>query len=218
MAYLVLLALVVGAGIGGSVLGELLGVSAPWWAWSILAAAVIGLAWLRGVARAIDARLKALTDARNELQFWDFSSSGEASDHDERIHFPSLLMREHNVVGGDEWLWLYRVHRRADGVWERRLNDGAPILKNRRVQRTLKGLAPDDHSRDEEFDAEVTAWQAFGDGTVEMAYQRFIHAQDVLVNDAIDEEWTKEADEFEKEEQAREAKSPSTASTPSGGG
>jgi hypothetical protein len=39
-----------------------------------------------------------------------------------------------------------------------------------------------------------------------MAYQRFIHAQDVPVDDSIDEKWTKEADEFEKKEQAREAK------------
>jgi hypothetical protein len=198
MSYVVVLAVVVGVGIAGSVLGVLLGVSAPWWAWSVLAATVIGLVWFRRAAKAIDARLITLTEARYELQFWDFG--------DLRLHFPSLLMREDNSLDGDEWLRLYAVRRRTDGVWERRLNDGAPILMNRRLQRALKDLDPDDHSRDEEFDAEVTAWQAFGDGTVEMAYQRFIHAQDVPVDDSIDEKWTKEADEFEKKEQAREAK------------
>lgn len=206
MSYVVVLVVVVGVGIGGSVLGALVGVTAPWWAWSILAAAVIGLAWFRRAAKAIDARVKALTEARYELQFWDFTYSGEGMYQSERIHFPSLLMRENNVAGGDQWLRLYAVRRRADGVWERRLNDGASILMNRRVQRSVNRLDPDDHSRDKEFDAEATTWRAFNDGTVEMAYQRFLHAQDVTVNDSIDEKWTKEADEFEKKEEAREAK------------
>jgi hypothetical protein len=206
MSYLVALVVVVGVGLCGSVLGTLLGVSAPWWAWSILAAAVTGLAWYRSVAKAIDARLEAQTEARDELQFWEFRYRAEDYSQSESIHFPSLLMREHNVSFGDESLRLYAVRRRADGVWERRLNDGAPILTNRRVERILNSLDPDDHSRDKEFDAEVTAWQAFGDGTVEMAYQRFIHAQDVTVKDSINEKWTKEAEEFEEKAQARDAK------------
>jgi hypothetical protein len=190
MASFIFAVLVLAAGIAGKHLGGYVGLPAPWWAWSLLTAVVVGLNWTFRVGSSLADLLKERTDARAKLQFCG------------GVHFPSLLMRE--SFSGSR-LRIYDVRRTLDGIWERRLYTSAgSILMNRRRQRLDFNLPPGDRTRDEEFDNAAKKWEAFGEFWLETGFQRFIHAQDVPINDDIADLWLKEADDIEKEEKARE--------------
>ncbi|HEY6476356.1 MAG TPA: hypothetical protein VI456_07210 [Polyangia bacterium] len=165
----------------------------------------IGLAWALRLARTLDAQRKELMDERRELQYWDLTVSGDGYYSSQRLHFPNLLLRE-SSASGDITFTLYDVRRKPDGVWERCLHDGASVLMHRRYRRIMGRLAHDEHTRDREFDADAKTVRHFASLEIEIAYQRFIHAQDVPIVDAetIIEAWEKEADEAEQRERKRE--------------
>jgi hypothetical protein len=188
MASFLFAVLILAAGIAGKHLGGYVGLPAPWWAWSLLTAVVVGLNWTFHAGSSLGHLFNERTEARAKLQFCG------------GVHFPSLLMRE----SVEHWLRIYDVRRSHAGVWERRIHAHGSILMNRRHQRLEADLPPGDGTRDEEFDEAARKWEPFGDFWLETGFQRFIHAQDVPINDDIADLWLKEADDREKKEKAHE--------------
>jgi hypothetical protein len=128
---------------------------------------------------------------RIELQWFEPSDA-------HRLHFPSMLMMYSAL--DDYYVRLYALRRTADGTWQRR-----PTERSHEVE--VKEM----HAVEDWWDLQkaLPEWKTMEDPRIEVAYQRFIHAQDVvIVGDRGDRKTQAEA-WFEEEETYVESKAKS---------
>lgn len=133
----------------------------------LIIAIALGASWaIRDARRILQvwARLEdQRREARYELQWFDeFVES--------RLHFPTMLLRWH--ASEDVDMSLYNVRRNGDGTWQRQIT-------SRSHEVWVKQMYPVE--RWWEKQQEEREWEELYSAQVEVAYQRFIHAQDVPI-------------------------------------
>jgi hypothetical protein len=141
--------------------------------------------------------------ARVDLQFWeaDLAPGETECGSSIEVHFPSMLMKSTfwNVDGADT-LRVFHVRRQADGTWEMRMTAESYDIECRNSQ--------DVGYTKEELEAlEKTGrdWRPLRAevGSLETAYQRFIHAQDVPITDP-EADWRKKERQLAQREAHRQ--------------
>jgi hypothetical protein len=124
--------------------------------------AASALRQLRGILSVVLQYEDERAERRFELQWFDEDYG--------KIHFPSMLMLYRSM--DDYYLRLYALRRAADGTWHHRLT-------SRSHEAEVKEMRPVEEWWDRQ--RAMPEWKPIEDPRIEVAYQRFVHAQDVAI-------------------------------------
>lgn len=169
------------------------------WLWIILGLSAIIIA---------SSAAKRKQEQRYELQFWEkHERPNDECWMSMGIHFPTMLLRyKFDCIGGPNSLRLKHVKRNSDGSWDMRYTDRSWLIEYNDQQHNLASLSSgirdmfesDIKERLKKMEQEGNIWVTmdpyFFDGSLETAYQRFIHTPDIPIASLT---WL---DEEEKEE------------------
>lgn len=132
---------------------------------------LFGAAWIGW--RILKARAEAAADRHErllDLQLWSQNHDGDDTIDRLQVHFPSMMARHSTCMLGLEDVTIYHVRRKPDGTWERRYTH----------ESWLDHLEYLREWRPDEVKEATNDWHAGFDSSIETAYQRFIHAPDVV--------------------------------------
>jgi len=105
----------------------------------------------------------------DQLQFWSTKYFVGSYAHWWSIHFPSMTLRTKNIDGSAH----YHLRRTDGGRWERRLTEASYAREHERTR--ALDLFLDSAGYVAARDGNI--WRSLDDPTVEVAFQRFIHAK-----------------------------------------
>jgi hypothetical protein len=173
--------------------------------------AIVLAVWLVGsVAKRLITAAEKRRQERIDLQFWDADlAPGETEvGSDIQVHFPSMLMKSTfwSVAGGDS-LRLFHVRRKGDATWETKMTSESYDMEYReRRHRVECGSVAYTKADLEKFEKAGLEWQPIDaeHGSLETAYQRFIHAQNVPIT-AAEVHWREREGEQAAKETTRHA-------------
>lgn len=154
------------------------------WLWSLLGLLPIYIAY-RQAKKSRDTK-KAMIG----LQFWSRDFPHDDDPDDPRIHitvhFPSMLLYYRALAATWDKLRLFHIQRKADGAWEMKLTDRSWAMDLKQKEHVVSSgtaIFMEDAKKElARMKVEGNRWIPMGywqDSSLEIAYQRFVHAKEV---------------------------------------